>query len=72
VNYCYDCNSGYSKPGTCNCFAPGGKREPRVVSSTSPWVTPEVWPQAPYVPPPLPPVTITIPEGSPWVVRWQS
>jgi hypothetical protein len=26
VNHCHDCNSDYSTPGTCNCFAPGGKR----------------------------------------------
>lgn len=26
MNLCLDCNSTYSTPGTCNCFAPGGKR----------------------------------------------
>jgi hypothetical protein len=26
MNHCYDCNSGYTQPGTCNCFAAGGKR----------------------------------------------
>lgn len=28
MNHCHDCNSDYSAPGTCNCFAAGGKREP--------------------------------------------
>jgi len=31
VNVCLDCNSLYDRPGTCNCFAPGGKRGPRVI-----------------------------------------
>jgi hypothetical protein len=26
MNLCMDCHSYYSTPGTCNCFAPGGKR----------------------------------------------
>ncbi len=25
-NHCHDCNSDYATPGTCNCFAVGGKR----------------------------------------------
>ena len=29
MNHCFDCNSSYAVPGTCNCFAPGGKRAPR-------------------------------------------
>lgn len=29
MNLCRDCNSEYATPGTCNCFAPGGKRAPR-------------------------------------------
>jgi len=29
MNHCHDCNSSYSEPGTCNCFAFGGKRAPR-------------------------------------------
>jgi hypothetical protein len=28
MNFCIDCNSLYSRPGTCNCWAPGGKRDP--------------------------------------------
>lgn len=28
LNHCRDCNSDYATPGTCNCFAPGGKRDP--------------------------------------------
>lgn len=26
MNICFECNSAYREPGTCNCFAPGGKR----------------------------------------------
>ncbi len=26
MNHCFDCNSDYATPGSCNCFAPGGKR----------------------------------------------
>lgn len=26
MNHCRDCNSDYAMPGTCNCFAVGGKR----------------------------------------------
>lgn len=33
MNVCYDCNSSYETPGTCNCFAPGGKR----AVGLSPW-----------------------------------
>lgn len=28
MNLCHDCNSSYATPGSCNCFAPGGKRAP--------------------------------------------
>jgi hypothetical protein len=30
MNFCMDCYSYYSTPGTCNCFAAGGKRAPHV------------------------------------------
>lgn len=26
MNFCCDCNSLYTQPGTCNCYAPDGKR----------------------------------------------
>lgn len=29
MNICLDCNSMYREPGTCNCYAPGGKRAPK-------------------------------------------
>lgn len=40
--YCLDCHSVYSQPGTCNCFAPGGARDPakNVVTTT---VTHPAW-----------------------------
>lgn len=38
MNHCYDCNSGYTTPGTCNCFAPGGKRYAGTQGGTfAPW-----------------------------------
>ena len=41
MNHCFDCNSSYSEPGTCNCFAVGGKRYPRTEWTASPtWVHP--------------------------------
>ena len=51
VNHCLDCNSTYTQPGTCNCFAPGGKR----ALTVGPWLPGPV--TAP--PPPPPPATGT-------------
>lgn len=36
MNHCHDCNSDYQTPGTCNCFAPGGKRDPAGVAIAPP------------------------------------
>lgn len=33
MNHCHDCNSDYSQPGSCNCFALGGKRAVRIQAS---------------------------------------
>lgn len=41
MNQCHDCNSSYATPGTCNCFAVGGKR----YAGDAPLLTPCV----PYV-----------------------
>lgn len=38
MNHCHDCNSSYVNPGTCNCFAPGGKR----AQTETPDISPEV------------------------------
>lgn len=35
MNHCRDCNSDYAAPGTCNCFAPGGKRH--AAPTLTPW-----------------------------------
>lgn len=40
MNHCRDCNSDYATPGTCNCFAPGGKRH------AAPYVP--AWPYGPW------------------------
>lgn len=45
MNHCHDCNSTYAEPGTCNCFAVGGKRH----GGGNPWVAP-TYPSVPYVP----------------------
>lgn len=34
ASHCLDCNSTYTVPGTCNCFAPGGKRWLRTATVT--------------------------------------
>ena len=44
MNLCRDCNSEYATPGTCNCYAPGGKRELLTISLGETTVT--VQPQA--------------------------
>jgi hypothetical protein len=52
MNHCRDCNSDYATPGTCNCFAPNGKRAaaPYVPYYPYPWqIGPTVpWWQEPY------------------------
>lgn len=58
MNHCLDCNSMYATPGSCNCFAPGGKRAafqpyaptvaPTVVPITTPGVLPHDGTGAPY------------------------
>lgn len=52
MNHCRDCNSDYEKPGTCNCFAPGGKRcaAPAYVPwyPYSPWWVQPYYPSYPY------------------------
>ena len=53
MNLCRDCNSEYAAPGTCNCFAVGGKRynAPYVpwqqVYPYSPPLYPSVYPYTP-------------------------
>jgi hypothetical protein len=44
MNHCRDCNSDYATPGTCNCFAPGGKRS--AAPPSVPW-----YPYSPWYPP---------------------
>jgi hypothetical protein len=31
---CLNCNCVFSEPGTCNCYAPGGLRQPRTYTTT--------------------------------------
>lgn len=38
MNHCRDCNSDYATPGTCNCFALGGKRYVSPAPTITPWV----------------------------------
>lgn len=45
MNHCRDCNSDYATPGTCNCFAVGGKRH----SAGTP-VQPGWYPYTPWYP----------------------
>lgn len=59
MNHCCDCNSDYATPGTCNCFAVGGKRYAGGINE-------KPFPSIPYVPytpypwyPTYPPFTIT-------------
>lgn len=47
MNHCLDCNSTYATPGTCNCFAVGGKRHVAPAPSID-WVPA---PAVPYIPP---------------------
>jgi hypothetical protein len=58
MNHCHDCNSTYATPGTCNCFAPGGKRAVLPVNNNT-FVVP-YWP-APWTVPVYPVPTITEP-----------
>jgi hypothetical protein len=54
VNHCFDCNSSYATPGTCNCFAVGGKRyagRPITIGPAIPWGQ---WVPMPYMPTPAP------------------
>lgn len=63
MNHCHDCNSDYARPGSCNCFAPGGKR----------YAAPMTIPGGvqPYVPPAPYPTPITIPPTPvPWTPPW--
>lgn len=39
--HCFDCNSSYETPGTCNCFAVGGKRAPTITVTGTPSVPPK-------------------------------
>ena len=48
MNHCHDCNSDYATPGTCNCFAVGGRR---YVAPDNTWVP---VPYVPYIPPVTP------------------
>jgi hypothetical protein len=51
VNICLDCNSMYREPGTCNCWAPGGKRAPKEQAGSTGTITikPEiVWEPVPH------------------------
>jgi hypothetical protein len=51
MNHCHDCNSSYAVPGTCNCFATGGKRAPVEVSPDPyPWMQP-TYPPTPWTAP---------------------
>lgn len=52
MNHCRDCNSDYTQPGTCNCFAVGGKRysAPVGLPYTQPWYPWTITPYAPYDP----------------------
>lgn len=55
MNHCRDCNSDYASPGTCNCFAVGGKRYVAPVAPYTPWwVYPYTW--TPCVPTPTYPI----------------
>jgi len=48
MNHCRDCNSDYATPGTCNCFAVGGKRYAAPI--TGPWYPYSPWWVQPYYP----------------------
>lgn len=55
MNHCHDCNSDYTTPGTCNCFAPGGKRYAAPAPTLAPpalppnpWPVVPVWTPAPW------------------------
>lgn len=39
MNICLDCNSAYREPGTCNCYAPGGKRAQKQVGGNTDKIT---------------------------------
>lgn len=58
MNHCHDCNSDYQTPGTCNCFAPGGKRW---VAPCQPYV-----PMVPLIPVPTMPVYPWMTTPVPW------
>lgn len=45
MNHCRDCNSDYATPGTCNCFAVGGKRHVAPFVPHIPWYP---WQTYPY------------------------
>jgi hypothetical protein len=60
MNHCRDCNSDYTTPGTCNCFAPGGKR-----SAAPAYVPYTPWTYVPYPYTPYPwTITTTPPTGT--------
>ena len=68
MNHCHDCNSDYATPGTCNCFAPGGKRATApapVWSPFYPW-----WPQPYWLPYRIGTVTITTTNEAPNGITW--
>lgn len=60
MNHCHNCNSDYAAPGTCNCFAVGGKRHVAPDNTFVPYV--------PHVPQPTPWPWYpgTIPTGPIW------
>lgn len=62
MNHCRDCNSDYSSPGTCNCFAVGGKRYARAYPYT-PWYPWQTVPYPYYGPYWVSPTTTTITVG---------
>jgi hypothetical protein len=51
MNYCTKCQSIYSQPGTCNCYAPA----PFAPYVTNPLIYPTTTPYIPW----FPPITIT-------------
>ena len=63
MSHCHDCNSSYDTPGTCNCFAFGGKRALQI----GPWV-PTPMPPGPAV---MPPLATQIPDHVPEMTYWR-